>query len=82
MKLFVILFVLVSVLNSSYGEEEENRDPCQFPIESGMCFGYTEVYGYNVTNNECRLFVYGGCMGNENRFNTKEECEKTCLNNE
>ena len=24
------------------------------------------------------MFLYGGCDGNENNFETKEECEKKC----
>jgi len=47
-------------------------------MESGMCLAYFPVYGYNSETGECEEFVYGGCGGNENRFDTKEACEKTC----
>ena len=28
---------------------------------------------------ECKTFDYGGCGGNGNKFNTKEDCEASCL---
>ncbi|UYV83287.1 WFIKKN2 [Cordylochernes scorpioides] len=27
----------------------------------------------------CKSFIYGGCEGNKNNFETKEECEEACL---
>jgi len=27
---------------------------------------------------ECLKFYYGGCQGNENRFDSLEECEMNC----
>ncbi|XP_059058854.1 chymotrypsin inhibitor SCI-II-like [Achroia grisella] len=80
MKLTVILIVLVTLLDLS--REEEIKGPCDLPILSGMCFGYREVYGYNVTRNKCAKFIYGGCMGNDNRFDSIQECESSCLKKE
>jgi len=28
--------------------------------------------------NRCVEFIYGGCVGNDNRFETKEQCEGRC----
>uniref|UniRef100_A0A8C0GF48 BPTI/Kunitz inhibitor domain-containing protein n=1 Tax=Chelonoidis abingdonii TaxID=106734 RepID=A0A8C0GF48_CHEAB len=33
---------------------------------------------YNWSSQACEEFVYGGCGGNRNNFETKEECLKAC----
>ena len=35
-------------------------------------------YFFNVSSNSCNTFDYGGCMGNENRFDDKESCALVC----
>jgi len=53
-------------------------DKCQLPIESGECMAYMRRYAYNSSSGECELFIYGGCPGNANRFDYKNECEAEC----
>jgi len=52
---------------------------CQLPKETGPCKGYMEVFHYDSTDNKCKMFVYGGCRGNANRFMSQTDCEKSCL---
>lgn len=37
------------------------------------------MWWFNFETQSCGEFFYGGCMGNENKYRTKEECEQTCL---
>jgi tissue factor pathway inhibitor len=39
---------------------------------------YFERYYYDPASESCTKFVYGGCMGNRNNFETLEECETKC----
>ncbi|CAJ0945064.1 unnamed protein product, partial [Mesorhabditis belari] len=48
------------------------------PKEEFTCLAYFPMWFYDKENNECKKFIYGGCGGNENRFGSKEECEKIC----
>lgn len=52
---------------------------CGLDFDSGPCYAYFERFYFNKRSKKCEKFVYGGCFGNENRFRTEEECEKSCL---
>ncbi|KFD45663.1 hypothetical protein M514_21128 [Trichuris suis] len=61
------------------GEEQESGDPCELPPETGPCKASFSKYYYNKQTNRCETFIYGGCQGNANNFETQEECEQKCL---
>ncbi|KAH8350568.1 hypothetical protein KR067_009471, partial [Drosophila pandora] len=43
------------------------------------CRAYKPRWTYDSSNNYCIKFIYGGCGGNDNRFDTKQACEEKCL---
>uniref|UniRef100_A0A3B5AJP1 BPTI/Kunitz inhibitor domain-containing protein n=1 Tax=Stegastes partitus TaxID=144197 RepID=A0A3B5AJP1_9TELE len=51
---------------------------CRLPVKVGSCRASFPRFFYDVTNQTCSSFVYGGCESNGNNFNTLEECESTC----
>ncbi|HEU5075943.1 MAG TPA: BPTI/Kunitz domain-containing protein [Polyangiaceae bacterium] len=51
---------------------------CLLPLQSGNCDAYFEAYGYNVETGHCEQFIYGGCGGNANRFESLAECQAVC----
>ncbi|KAL4630154.1 boophilin-H2-like [Arapaima gigas] len=51
---------------------------CELPKEHGKCMAWLIMFYYNVEEKTCRTFHYGGCGGNGNRFDTREECLQTC----
>ena len=52
---------------------------CLEPLERGPCRGYLKKYGYDPTTNKCRTFVFGGCSGNKNNFNSIQDCRHKCV---
>ncbi|EYC10380.1 hypothetical protein Y032_0056g2714 [Ancylostoma ceylanicum] len=54
------------------------NERCLQQQEHGPCKGFEPRYSYNKATDECELFYYGGCLGNENRFKSKKQCERTC----
>ncbi|OUC41531.1 putative Kunitz/Bovine pancreatic trypsin inhibitor domain protein [Trichinella nativa] len=51
---------------------------CSEEKDPGPCFGYIVRFYYNPRNMRCEVFVYGGCGGNSNNFETKEACNQIC----
>ncbi|XP_030336058.1 collagen alpha-1(VII) chain-like isoform X5 [Strigops habroptila] len=52
--------------------------PCLQPMDEGSCQHYTLLWYYHAEANACRPFLFGGCRGNSNRFETKWRCEQQC----
>ncbi|XP_034862669.1 collagen alpha-3(VI) chain isoform X2 [Mirounga leonina] len=53
-------------------------DICKLPKEEGTCRKFILKWYYDVETKSCMRFWYGGCSGNENRFNSQKECEMVC----
>ncbi|XP_064403941.1 kielin/chordin-like protein isoform X2 [Halichondria panicea] len=51
---------------------------CLLPTDTGMCRAYIPSYFFNATSGRCEQFGYGGCDGNENRFQNGSECVDRC----
>ncbi|KAI0242254.1 PI-actitoxin-Axm2b [Lamellibrachia satsuma] len=51
---------------------------CKLPAVPGVCLAYFPRWFFNSKTGKCERFIYGGCGGNKNNFNRKEECDKTC----
>ena len=51
---------------------------CRQPIEAGSCSDQLARWGFDEDSHQCRPFYYSGCGGNDNNFQTREECHTTC----
>ncbi|XP_014669308.1 PREDICTED: papilin-like isoform X4 [Priapulus caudatus] len=57
----------------------KSEDTCQLDKDAGPCLAYIESWFYDKQTRQCAEFVYGGCQGNANRFESKSECEQKCI---
>nr|XP_023024406.1 papilin-like [Leptinotarsa decemlineata] len=57
----------------------QGTDVCGLPKVRGPCEGYYPVWYYDSKLKNCAPFVYGGCLGNNNRFDTREACMSLCV---
>ncbi|CAN8026940.1 unnamed protein product, partial [Ixodes persulcatus] len=54
------------------------EDVCHLPVEKGPCRGMFPRWFFNSTTGDCERFVYGGCQGNANNFESQQECRLSC----
>lgn len=55
-----------------------DTSPCEKDFDSGPCFSSKPMYYYRKETKKCEMFVYGGCGGNDNRFETQKACQEKC----
>ncbi|XP_061713289.1 tissue factor pathway inhibitor-like [Cydia pomonella] len=53
-------------------------DICKLQPISGRCLGHFTMFYYDVNEKDCKSFVYGGCAGNENKFERGLQCLTRC----
>src|SRR5688572_5707659 len=51
---------------------------CALPPDPGPCEGYARAYAFDTETGLCLPFIYGGCEGNANNFETAEDCYRAC----
>ncbi|XP_067099927.1 kunitz-type protease inhibitor 1a [Osmerus mordax] len=57
---------------------DEQKVRCTETPDTGNCRDSFTRWYYNPLHQKCYRFNYGGCLGNENRFDDKDTCMRTC----
>jgi hypothetical protein len=73
--IFDIIDIISMISNVLYDSVvcQKNEDP-----EIG-CLAYMPRWRYEPSTRACENFIYGGCGGNANNFETSEACEGKCV---
>ena len=53
-------------------------DECALSPDPGPCRASLQRFFFNDTAQTCQKFVYGGCLGNDNRFCSLSDCLEAC----
>ncbi|MBN3292018.1 TFPI1 inhibitor, partial [Polypterus senegalus] len=51
---------------------------CSAPPAVGPCRASFPRFFFNSTSQSCQLFIYGGCLGNDNNYLSMEDCQSFC----
>ncbi|XP_038598197.1 tissue factor pathway inhibitor 2 [Tachyglossus aculeatus] len=80
--LLLLLLLLLVLLPTSpglpAGPPGNNAAICLLPMDDGPCRAYLPSYYYDRYTQTCLPFIYGGCKGNSNNFETLKACQATC----
>ncbi|XP_049695156.2 BPTI/Kunitz domain-containing protein [Helicoverpa armigera] len=52
---------------------------CSLAFDFGTCYGSYNRWAWDPLQKDCRRRLYSGCGGNQNNFETREECFATCV---
>ncbi|KAK7877134.1 hypothetical protein WMY93_032160 [Mugilogobius chulae] len=58
--------------------EEVVRDVCWSEAETGPCRAMLPRWFFDRSEGKCSQFIYGGCGGNRNNFESEEYCLSVC----
>uniref|UniRef100_F6SZP7 Serine peptidase inhibitor, Kunitz type 1 n=1 Tax=Monodelphis domestica TaxID=13616 RepID=F6SZP7_MONDO len=57
---------------------KQTEEHCLAPKKVGRCRGSFPRWYYDPTEQQCKQYVYGGCLGNKNNYIREEECKMAC----
>ncbi|XP_045448927.1 uncharacterized protein LOC123657426 [Melitaea cinxia] len=60
----------------------ERPEFCSLQAQTGFCLALISQFYYDINEETCLKFNYGGCGGNQNRFSSMSACMKTCSDKE
>ncbi|XP_053651693.1 boophilin-H2-like [Cherax quadricarinatus] len=83
MDIFILLSTILSITTAFKGNSitDDSTDAavnCHAPKDVGTCSGQQEAWYYSRDEHRCIFFVYSGCGGNANRFESRSSCEEHC----
>lgn len=57
----------------------QSAERCTQILDPGPCRDYVVKWYYDATANSCAQFWFGGCLGNDNQFETEKSCKEACV---
>ncbi|KAL3872901.1 hypothetical protein ACJMK2_036080 [Sinanodonta woodiana] len=80
---FCLLAVDGAIIQPPESTDHPNTTPfdpsvCHLPSNPGPCKGFFPRYFFDVKTLDCKEFIWGGCGGNQNNFETGASCIAAC----
>lgn len=65
------------IISASFHAKKQSR--CMKPPVGGSCRNFVVAWYYDYKKQYCKIFLYGGCGGNDNKFSSEISCQQVCL---
>ena len=72
----IIFSISIALVFTACSNNKKLPEKCFKKGSTGMCRGYFTKYHFNMENEKCEKYIYGGC--GEVVFHTLKECQKAC----
>lgn len=76
--MLAVVLYMVDKAESKRNRGKNYSEICQLDSETGSCRAAITRWYFDRIEGECKTFTWGGCGGNDNRFNSKTLCDKKC----
>lgn len=73
------LLHITNKTKEKYAKEWPLSSACVDSVDRGGCDAEERRFFYNSTSRRCQSFIFSGCGGNRNNFQTRRHCIKTCV---
>ena len=74
--------IRILLLEGTSRRREGKSSICNLALSKGKCQASLRRFHYDPLDGTCKLFVFGGCQGNANNFETMTQCIEVCIGEE
>ena len=79
----LVLIVVFALIGIGLSEAQSRTDvlrQCRRNADTGPCKGNFKKWYFSTRTQKCAQMAYGGCGGNNNQFDSEQQCIDICYN--
>ncbi|KAL3206303.1 hypothetical protein MRX96_040163 [Rhipicephalus microplus] len=57
---------------------QDTMSDCFSPPDINYCTGLSKLWYFDPEDRQCKMFYWGGCFNNRNRYRSERACKEAC----